>query len=145
MSFTYSFQKILELRKREKEQKEQEYHQCVEQFERMATALYELLKQKEQMEEMYKEQMGRGVFIHQLQQNEKVIFQMQEKIQTIQHQTDKARDIMFKKEEEMQTASVEWKKYQKIKEWEKETHERSLKQEEEKLMDEISTRKYAFR
>ncbi|MDQ0299133.1 flagellar FliJ protein [Salibacterium salarium] len=145
MAFTYSFQKILELRKREKEQKEQEYEQSVQQFERMATSLYELLRQKEQIEKMYKENMDQGIYIHQLQQNEKVIFQIQEKIQDVQKKTDRARDLMYKKEDEMSEASIEWKKYQKVKEWEKEAHHRSLKQEEEKIMDEISTRRYAFR
>lgn len=135
----------MELRKREKEQKEQEYQQSVQQFERMATDLYELLRQKEQMEEMYKQNMNQGILVHQLQQNEKIIFQIQEKIQDIQKKTDRARDLMYKKENEMSDASIEWKKYEKVKEWEKQAYDRSLKHEEEKVMDEISTRKYAFR
>ena len=52
MGFTYSFQQILELKEREKEAKEQEYQQSVNQFEKVATALYELLRQKEQIEEL---------------------------------------------------------------------------------------------
>ncbi|MFD2704806.1 flagellar export protein FliJ [Salibacterium lacus] len=145
MSFTYSFQKILELRKRQKEQKSQEYEQSVQQFERMASALYELLKQKEQLESLYKEQMSGGIYVHQLQQSEKAVFQLQQRIADTQKQTDKARDTMHKKEAEMQEASIEWKKYSRMKEWEKEEFHLEEKRQEEKMMDEISTRKFAFR
>ncbi|SFM29842.1 flagellar export protein FliJ [Salibacterium qingdaonense] len=145
MSFTYSFQNILELRKRQKEQKSQEYEQSVQQFERMASALYDLLKQKEELESLYEKQMSTGIYVHQLQQSEKAVFQLQQRIADIQKQTDKARDNMHKKEEEMQEASIEWKKYSRMKEWEKEEFHLEEKRQEEKMMDEISTRKFAFR
>ncbi|SFP07494.1 flagellar export protein FliJ [Salibacterium halotolerans] len=145
MPFTYSFQKILELRKRQKEQKTQEYEQSVQQFERMASSLYELLKQKEQIESLYKEQMSGGTYVHQLQQSEKAMFQLQHQIADIQKQTDKARDNMHRKQQEMQEASIEWKKYSKMKDWEKEAFHQEEKRQEEKMMDEISTRKFAFR
>ncbi|MFB4162667.1 flagellar export protein FliJ [Alteribacillus sp. JSM 102045] len=143
MAFQYSFQKILEIKEREKEEKEQEYQQSVEQFESMATALYELLKQKEQMEAVYQERMNKGILVKELQMNEKLVFQLQQEIQQVKYKTDQARDVMYQKEKEMQQASIEWKKYKKVKEWKKEEYEHLVKKEEEKQMDEISKRRFA--
>ncbi|MFC5628084.1 flagellar export protein FliJ [Aliibacillus thermotolerans] len=145
MGFTYSFQQILELKEREKEAKEQEYQQSVNQFEKVATALYELLRQKEQIEEMYEKKMKEGMLIQELQQNEKALFQLTNEIQAVTKKTNIARLRMQKKEEEMKVATIEWKKYEKMKERAHENYKEEVKKEEAKQMDELSLRKYAFR
>ncbi|WP_158737693.1 flagellar export protein FliJ [Alteribacillus sp. YIM 98480] len=144
MSFEYPFQKILELKEQEKEKKEQEYQQSFEQFESMASSLYELLKQKEQMESVYQDRMSTGILIQDLQLNEKLVIQLQQQIHQIKLKTDQARNDMYQKEKEMQNASIECKKYEKVKAWKKEAYEQHVKREEEKQMDEISTRRYVF-
>lgn len=144
MSFEYPFQKILELKEQEKSKKEQEYQQSVEQFESMASSLYELLKQKEQMESVYQDRMSTGILIQDLQMNEKLVIQLQQQIHQVKLKTDQARDDMYQKEKEMQHALIECKKYEKVKDWKKEAYEQYVKREEEKQMDEISTRRYVF-
>lgn len=145
MAFTYSFQQILNLKEREKETKEREYQQSVDQFEKVATALYELLRQKEEMEQIYEEKMKRGMFIHDLQQNEQAMFHLQNEIQRVMQKTNIARMRMQKKEEEMKIAAMEWKKYKKMKERAYHEYKEEEKREEAKQMDELSLRKYALR
>ncbi|SFE38994.1 flagellar export protein FliJ [Alteribacillus iranensis] len=144
MTFQYSFEKILDMKKKEKEKREQEYHQSVTQFEKMATSLYELLRQKEEMEDLYEKQMTKGVKIYQLQHNEKLLLHLQNKISKITQETNVARDQMYRKEDELQSAAIECKRYEKMKEKEKEEYDKLRKQEELKMMDEISIRNYAF-
>ncbi|MFB5660564.1 flagellar export protein FliJ [Alteribacillus sp. HJP-4] len=145
MSFQYSFQKILDLKKDEKDIKEQEYSRSVVQFEKVATALYQLLMQKEEIEAFYRERIETGIKIQEIQHNEATLLQLQERIYSEQNRADIAREKMLHKEKEMQAASVEWKKFEKLKEWKKEEHAKQLKKAEEQQLDEITTRKYAFR
>lgn len=144
MMFQYSFDRVLDMKKREKEKVEQEYQQSVSQFESVALSLYKLLRQKEQMETAYNEKMAKGVRIQELQHNEKLLFHLQHQITDATARTDMARDHMYRKEDELQKASIEWKRYEKMKERAKEEYDREMKKLDNHMMDEISIRNYAF-
>ena len=89
--------------------------------------------------------MKEGMLIQELQQNEKALFQLTNEIQAVTKKTNIARLRMQKKEEEMKVATIEWKKYEKMKERAHENYKEEVKKEEAKQMDELSLRKYAFR
>ncbi|SDG97939.1 flagellar FliJ protein [Alteribacillus persepolensis] len=144
MSFQYSFQKILEVKESEKAAKEQEYQRTVTQFEEKATKLYELLKQKETMEAANKSKVKTGMTIQELQTNEQLVLQTDRAIQHIQQQTSQARNAMYQKELELQSASVEWKKYDKVKEWQEQEYWQESKKREEEQMDELSQQRFVL-
>ncbi|WP_240375310.1 flagellar export protein FliJ [Bacillus piscicola] len=144
MVFQYSFQKILEMKKQEKEKREQEYQHSVTQFELAAKSLYKLLSQKEQIETLFSGRMASGLKIQELQQNESMLFHLHDRIATATKQTDTARSRMQQKETELQVAAIEWKKYEKMKEREQEKFAEQLKKDEAAMMDEISIRNFVF-
>lgn len=145
MSFQFALQKVMDLKEREKNNSQQEYEEAVRQFEKTATELYHLLKNKEEVEEAARKKLARGTSIYELQQNESHLLRLQQQIYVQQRSTDRAREQMKRKQQKLVQSLIEYKKYEKIKALQKAEHEEEEKRREAREMDEISLRIYARR
>ena len=142
---TTKLEKILMLKKREKEESAAEYNQAVKEFEQVATKLYEALKKKEDLEANQMTQITKGLPINQVRQTQLFIQSLEEKIQQYQQLVVHARSQMQGKEQRLMIKNIEVKKFEKIKEKKQHLYNQLEKQEEKKLMDEISIQQYTNR
>lgn len=145
MSFQYTLQKVLDYKEKQKQEKEALYNQAVKKFEEIATALYHLLKKKEETESYYEQKLKQGLTVLELQMHETQLLRMQKEIEKQQRLTNLARENMNRAQEHLIEMSVEYKKYVKMKEKQFEQYLENIKREETKLMDEISIQMYANR
>ncbi|MEB1810089.1 MAG: flagellar export protein FliJ [Bacillaceae bacterium] len=145
MSFSYTLQKVLEIREREKQNVENEYSKATKQFEETATRLYDLLKKKEDLEARCEQQMNEGIPIHQLQQHQTILMRLNIDIERQQQSTNLARNQMYQKQEELVDASIELKKYEKMKEIKHGEYIEEQKRLDNMRMDEISLQLYVNR
>ncbi|ARK30998.1 flagellar export protein FliJ [Halalkalibacter krulwichiae] len=145
MAFQFTLQKIMQVREQEKNTVQVEYQEAVNQFEHIATELYELLKWKEQLEDYARKQVSSGTSIYHLQQNQMKILQLQQEIEHKQRATQVAREKMNQKQQVYITKSTELKKYEKMKQIKEEQFNEEEKRVELINMDELSLRLFANR
>ncbi|WP_227935811.1 flagellar export protein FliJ [Alkalihalobacillus deserti] len=145
MSFQFTLEKVLQFRGREKHTTQAQYQEAVDQFELVATQLYELLKRKEELEKHAREQVSTGTSIYDLQQNQMKVLRLQHEIQLKQRATQVAREKMTKTQEDFILKSIELKKYEKMKEIKHDQYKEEEKRVELLQMDEMSIRLFANR
>lgn len=145
MSFRYTLQKVLDYKEMQKEEKEAAYSQAVKTFEEVATALYHLLKRKEDTVKYYEEKLTEGVTVLELQMQQNQLLKLQKEIEKQQRLTNLARENMNRAQDDLLEMSIEYKKYVKMKEKQLEQYLEQMKREEMKQMDEISVQMYANR
>ncbi len=135
----------MEVKEREKNDAQAQYTESVEQFEKVATQLYELLKKKENLEHEARQQVSNGVSILRLQQTENQLLRLQQEINRQQKNTQFAREKMNRKQNDLVNVSVEVKKYQKMKERKFDDYVKEQAFIEVQHMDEISVQLFARR
>lgn len=142
MSFQYSLRKVLEVKENEKINAEQVYSEAVQRFEHAATMLYEKLRRKENLIEKSEQDLINGLSVHYIQQREKTVSFLEKEIEKLQHQTHEARRNMADKERFLFSKAIDVKKYQKMKEIEKDKYEVNIKTAERNFLDEIAVQQY---
>ena len=145
MAFHYSLQKVMEHKDREKSEAEKQYSDAIDQFETVATKLYETLKQKEDLQKRQADQLGQGLPIAEIQHHEQVLTYLQKEIDTLQWKTQRARKMMTDKERLLVSKSIDVKKYERMKDIKYEEYKEQEKQEETKFLDEISVQQFVRR
>ncbi|MFC0558604.1 flagellar export protein FliJ [Halalkalibacter alkalisediminis] len=145
MSFQFTLEKVMQFKEQEKNTTQAQYQEAVDQFELVASQLYELLKRKEELETHAREQISTGTSIYDLQQNQTKVLQLQHEIQVKQRATQLAREKMNKKQEDFILKSIELKKYEKMKQLKQEQYKEEIKRVELLQMDEVSIRLFANR
>ncbi|OCA83835.1 flagellar export protein FliJ [Pseudobacillus wudalianchiensis] len=138
MVYHYKFQKILQLKEREKEETQTLYNESLKQFEEAAEKLYSLLKKKESLIDFQETKMVSGFSIHEIQHYQLFVSNLEQTIRYQQQVVINARSKMQWHEQQLQEKNIEVKKYEKIKEKDFEKFKESLLEEESKQMDEIS-------
>ena len=138
MSYRFKFEKILQLKEREQEEIQSEYHHAKRHFEQVAEKLYELLKKKEDLLAYQEKQLASGFPIYEIQHYQQFISNLEKTIDYWQKQVMIARNRLSWFENQLIEKNVEVKKYEKIKEREWEKHKKFLMQMENKEMDELS-------
>lgn len=138
MAYHYKFQKILQLREREKEETQTMYNESLKNFESAAEKLYSLLKKKESLIDFQETKMVSGFSIHEIQHYQLFVSNLEQTINYQQQVVMNARSKMQWHEQQLQEKNIEVKKYEKIKEKDLEHFKESLLEEENKQMDEIS-------
>jgi flagellar FliJ protein len=133
----------MQVSEREKNQIQSEYQEAMNQFEKVATQLYELLKSKEELEQSARDQISLGTSVFSLQQNQNKMLRLQQEIQQKQRATQQAREQMNGKQQDLVDKTIELKKYEKMKQLKQE----QLIQEQKRLeliqMDELSIQLFA--
>ncbi|WP_432359338.1 flagellar export protein FliJ [Sporosarcina sp. UB5] len=141
-SYEYRFEKVLEYREQEKAETEMEFKKAVDSFETVATELYKLLKQKEDVIASHQEKMKEGYTINEIHSYTRFIDSLDKRIATLQQKVIKARSKMNWFEEKLLERTIEVKKFEKMKEKDREHYRTEMEQAEASLLDELSTLKF---
>ncbi|QDP40177.1 flagellar export protein FliJ [Radiobacillus deserti] len=145
MAFIQTFEKILQVKEREKKEAQKAYKQSVDSFEEVATKLYELLRKKEEAEENYQRQLDKAVSIDMLASHSSYMDKLQQVIQEVQYTVNEARLNMESFQLKLTDAHIEVKKFEKMIENKKQKLSEQLKLQENSFMDEISLQQYSVR
>lgn len=142
MSKIKVFDKVLDVRESEKQTAQKEQLEAQNEFEKVATELYELLKNKELAEQKLHEVLTESSSIAEMKNMSFYIQSLVKKIPMLQKRVQLARKKMEEKQENLTEAHVEVKKIEKM------IENRILAQKSEEdrvekiLMDEISIQQY---
>lgn len=135
----------MELREREKKEGQTIYSKAVDDFENTATVLYQLLKSKESLEDAARNQIEKGIKIRDIQVQESQFLRLQDQINKQQIRTQMARKNMQRKQEELMERTIEFKKYQKMKDLKEQAYKENQAYLETNMMDEMSVLMYSKR
>lgn len=138
-SYRYRFENVLTYRELEKTETEIEYQSSIEAFEKIATELYELLKKKEDTIREQEEQLKKGASVDKIHHYMHYIDSLEKKIEEVQQQVIRARSKMQWFEEKLLERTMEVRKFEKMKEKDRENYREELESQEAKWLDELST------
>ncbi|SDJ01859.1 flagellar export protein FliJ [Salimicrobium halophilum] len=140
----HAFHKLRDYQEREKEERQKKYQSAIDVFEEKATTLYNLLKEKENMEAAVDQELGSGmVDLHSIHYYQARIKNMEEEVSRLQPEVHKARQNMNRLEDQRDKAYVEVKKYEKIIDRKQQEFQNWVKYEESKEMDGISIQQFS--
>ncbi|GKV55590.1 hypothetical protein NCCP2222_15370 [Sporosarcina sp. NCCP-2222] len=140
--YHYRFEKVLAYREQEKNETESEYKLAIEEFETVATELYDLLKKKEDILKEQQEKMATGFFITDIHHYARFIDSLEKRIDTLQPLVMKARSKMIWYENKLLEKTIEVKKYEKMKEKDLNRYQFEMQQSEANRLDELSTQQF---
>jgi flagellar protein FliJ len=143
MSFQFSMEKVLSVKQKEKESIELELGEAVQAFESIAEEVYSLLKRKEDIENLSNQQFQQRIFVNDLQNTQRFILSMANKIKELQPVLQRARERMQVIQQKLLQQTIEVKKYEKLKEKQFHAYEMELTSYENKQNDEFSVLRYA--
>ncbi|MBU7592117.1 flagellar export protein FliJ [Metabacillus halosaccharovorans] len=145
MSISFRFQKIMDIKENEKEQSQAEYNQSVNDFETVANKLYESLKQKEMLEENTLSKLNKGMSVQEIRHYQQFVTNIEKTISHYQNLVLLTRNRMNEKQTKLMYQNMELKKYEKLKEKQKNEFVRHAKDLENKFMDDLSIQTYMYR
>ncbi|PID00163.1 flagellar export protein FliJ [Sporosarcina sp. P29] len=144
-SFLYRFDKVLNLREQERDETEMAYKEAIEEFEKIATQLYDQMKKKENVLEEQQQRMTTGFSIDDLHSYSRFINTLDLTIDHIQQEVMKSRTKMNWYESQLLDKNIEVKKFEKMKEIGKEQYDAEMEHVETNRIDELSTMKFRSR
>jgi len=134
--------KVLTIREHEEKDAQLAHAQSVSSFEKLAKNLYNLLKKKEKMEELYNEAMKRTTAVYQLREKADYMKQLNQDIIALQEKVNQARKDMKNKREALTSAHIEVKKIENIIDQRLLRHKKYLLKTEQEQLDEVSSQQY---
>ncbi|MFD1357540.1 flagellar export protein FliJ [Fictibacillus halophilus] len=143
MSFQFSMEKVLSVKQKEKESIELELGEAVQAFESIAEEIYSLLKRKEDIENLSNHQFQQRIVVNDLQNTQRFLLSMSNKIKELQPVLQRARERMQVIQQKLLQQTIEVKKYEKLKERQFHAYEMELTLYENKQNDEFSVLRYA--
>ncbi|PIC71803.1 MULTISPECIES: flagellar export protein FliJ [unclassified Sporosarcina] len=144
-SFHYRFDKVLNLREQERDETEMAYKEAIEEFEKIATQLYDQMKKKETVLEEQQQRMTTGFSIDDLHSYSRFINTLDLTIDHIQQEVMKSRSKMNWYESQLLEKNIEVKKFEKMKKIGKEQYDAEMEHVEINRIDELSTMKFRSR
>ncbi|MBS2968985.1 flagellar biosynthesis chaperone FliJ [Metabacillus sp. KIGAM252] len=145
MGYTFRFQKILELKENEKEQRLSEYNRSVQDFETAAEKLYDSMKKKEVLEENTKKQLTSGMAVQEIRHYQQFVTNLDHAIEHYQKLVIVSRNKMQEKQEVLMESNSEVRKFEKMKERHIEMNKEMEKQNDTRSMDDLSIRSFMYR
>ncbi|QKY69033.1 flagellar export protein FliJ [Lentibacillus sp. CBA3610] len=145
MAGTAALSKVLHIRENEKTRAQKAYQKSIDDFEEVATQLYELLRKKEAAESLYETYLQQSSPIGKIREQALYIENLKKQIIALQQEVQHARSEMESKHEDLSEAYVEVKKFEKVIEHREEEAAALIKKDEKDSMDEISIRQYLSR
>ena len=143
--YNYRFEKVLMYREQQKTETESEFKQSVDAFETVATQLYELLKKKEDVLVDQQEKLQIGFSISKIHHYARFIDSLEKKIAEVQQNVMQARSKMNWFEDKLLERTIEVKKFEKMKENDREDYRVEMEHREAVMLDELSTLKFRGR
>lgn len=141
-SYHYRFEKVLTFREQEKNETESAYKESIESFETIATELFDLLKKKENVLLEQQEKMSKGFAVNEIHHYARFIESLEKKINSVQQQVIQARSKMNWYEERLLDKTIEVKKYEKMREKDRDAFQDEMEHKEAERLDELSTLKF---
>lgn len=138
-SYNYRFENVLTYRELEKTETEIEFKKSVESFELAATELYDLLKKKEDTIESQTARMNSGFTVEDIHHYTRFIASLEKTIMDVQQTVMQSRSKMNWYEDKLLERNLEVKKFEKMKEKDREHHQAEMEQIEARRLDELST------
>ncbi len=145
MNNIQALQKILQVRENEKKNAEQLHVQSVQQFEQVATNMYNVLKKREETSASYDENIQRIVSIEKMEQHTRYIEQLNHRLTFLQKQVNKARTNMEQKQILVTEAHMEMKKIENLIETRNKRLAIEQVRQENAFMDELSMQQFLKR
>jgi flagellar FliJ protein len=145
VGYQYKFDKILQIKEKEKGDALAEYHTAVRKFEEAAEKLYELLKKKEDLESYQSSRLVSGLAVQEIRHHQHFIINLQKSIEYYQKMVMNARNRMNLYQEKLIETNIEVKKYAKMKEKDFFHYLEGMKFLEAKQMDDVSIQAYMSR
>ncbi|WP_018660062.1 flagellar export protein FliJ [Heyndrickxia acidiproducens] len=142
MNYHYKFEKILDVKEREKDAALSTYQHALQAFEDTARELYALLKKKEDLEAYQAAKISTGLSVREIRHYQRFIADIEKSIHYYQQLVMKARNRMNWQQQKLQEKNIEVKKFEKIKDKDYSRFLEKLKLDEEKQTDEISTQTF---
>ncbi|KZE65871.1 hypothetical protein AWM68_05695 [Fictibacillus phosphorivorans] len=143
MSFHFSMEKVLSVKQKEKESIEQELGEAVQAFESIAEEIYSLLKRKEDIENLSNHQFQQKMVVNDLQNTQRFLLSMTNKIKELQPVLQRARERMQIIQQKLLHQTIEVKKYEKLKEKQLTAYNVEITSYENKQNDEFSVLRFA--
>jgi len=143
--YNYRFEKVLTFREQEKTETEVEFKGSVEAFQTVATKLYDLLKKKEDTLTEQQVKMAVGFSVNEIHYYAGFISSLEKRIAVVQQQVMQARSKMNWYENKLLEKTLEVRKFEKMKEKDREHHRTEMEQLEAIQLDELSTLKFRRR
>lgn len=137
--YNYRFENVLTYRELEKTETEIEFKTSVDAFEVVATELYDLLKKKETVLADQIEQMQTGSSIDEIHHYARFVESLEKKIQHVQQQVIQARSKMNWFEDKLLERTLEVRKFEKMKEKDRDEYRVESEYKEAQRLDELST------
>ncbi|WP_273125546.1 flagellar export protein FliJ [Metabacillus sp. HB246100] len=145
MSFQFRFQKVMDIKENEKEKSLAEYNQSVSDFESVANKLYDSMKQKEILEENTLSRLNEGISVQEMRHYQQFVSNIEKTISHYQKLVMLTRNRMNEQQVKLMQKNIEVKKYEKLKEKQKETFLIDAKANENKVMDDLSIQSFMYR
>lgn len=143
MADIQTFQKIRDIRDRDKQQAQKKHQDAVDSFEDQAQRLYEVLKEKEERVDQFNQTLAEHtVHADAFVQHQRYIQRLEEKIAFLQPEVQQARVNMKHSQVTLSAAHIEVKKFDTLIESKEQKKLQWLKSEENKHMDELSMQQY---
>lgn len=137
--YNYRFESVLTFRELEKTETESEFKNSVESFEIVATELYELLKKKEETLDEQQERMETGFSVDAIRHYARFITSLEKRIADVQQKVIQARSKMNWYEDKLLERTLEVRKFEKMKEKDREQHRVEMEHQEANRIDELAT------
>ncbi|MFE3974325.1 MULTISPECIES: flagellar export protein FliJ [unclassified Peribacillus] len=142
MIYQYKFEKILNIKEKEKKDALAKYHTALKKFEEVAERLYKLLKKKEELLEFQQEKLRNGLSVQEIRHHQLFMDNLEKLLSHCQQEVIEARYKMNVQRDLLMDRNIEVKKYEKMKENDFLKFLDVLKEVENKQMDEISIRQF---
>ncbi|KXH79982.1 flagellar export protein FliJ [Sporosarcina sp. HYO08] len=138
-AFKYRFENVLSFREQEKKEIEVDYNAAVDEFKAVATELYDLLKRKEDVLQEQQGKMAVGFSMNEFHYYAKFINSLEKRIDELQNQVIQARSKMNWYENKLLNKTLEVKKFEKMREKDRDQYRTEMEQVEVVRLDELST------
>ncbi|MDQ0217074.1 flagellar biosynthesis chaperone FliJ [Peribacillus cavernae] len=142
MIYQYKFEKILTIKEKEKSDAFSKYNEALKKFEEAAEKLYKLLKKKEDLLQFHQEKLRSGLSIQEIRHQQLFMDNLEKIIEHYQKAVIEARYNMTLQQDKLMEKNIEVKKYQRIKEKDIQRFLDTLKETENRNMDEISIQQF---
>jgi len=145
MTYQFKFQKVLTIKEQEKEEAKLKFEQSLNTFENEATKLYHLLKKKEELEEIQRNELQTGISVQMIRHHQYFLANLMKQIQLQQEKVMKARMKMQYEEQKLLDKNIEVKKFEKMKEKDFANFNYEMDKLESKWLDELTMLQLANR
>ncbi len=135
----------MDIKENEKEKSLAEYNQSVSDFESVANKLYDSMKQKEILEENTLSRLNEGISVQEMRHYQQFVSNIEKTISHYQKLVMLTRNRMNEQQVKLMQKNIEVKKYEKLKEKQKETFLIDAKANENKVMDDLSIQSFMYR